>query len=58
MTDYELGYQHGFNDDRSFPGVKKYPNNPNYCKGFRDGDWARVNAPRMPQDDDEEYYYY
>ncbi len=45
MTDYELGYQHGFNGNGSRPGVKKYPNNFNYCAGFNDGDWARVYKP-------------
>lgn len=46
MTDYELGYKHGYNNNKSMPGVKKYPNNPNYMAGFIDGDWARVYAPK------------
>ena len=57
MTDYELGYEHGFNDDKPTPGVKKYPHNANYCEGFRDGDWARVHAPRYSEDEFSEYDY-
>ena len=50
MTDYELGYSHGYNDNRAHPGVNKYPNNKNYCDGFRDGDWARVYQPKQSKD--------
>lgn len=52
MTDYELGYMHGYNDNRSAPGLKKYPNNPNYCAGFCEGDWARVYQPAEPEPED------
>jgi len=52
MTDYELGYEHGFNNGGGV-GVNKYPNNRNYVEGFRDGDYARVYAPRY---DEEEYF--
>jgi len=45
MTDYELGYLHGFNDGKSIIGIKKYSNNANYCAGFKDGDYARVYMP-------------
>ena len=45
MTDYELGYEHGFNDGKPRPGEKKYPHNQNYCEGFSDGDYARVFKP-------------
>lgn len=44
MTDYELGYQHGYNSGGGI-GVNKYPNNANYVAGFRDGDYARVYQP-------------
>jgi hypothetical protein len=45
MTDYELGYEHGFNDGKPRPGVEKYPLNSNYTAGFDDGDYARCNMP-------------
>jgi hypothetical protein len=45
MTDFDLGYEHGFNNGKSSVGVKKYPNNANYCAGFKDGDHARVYMP-------------
>jgi len=44
MTDYKIGYWHGYNDNGGI-GVNKYPNNPNYSEGFKDGDYARVNMP-------------
>lgn len=44
MTDYELGYQHGYNNGGGI-GVNKYPNNANYVAGFQDGDYARVYQP-------------
>jgi hypothetical protein len=44
MTDYELGYKHGYNHNGGI-GVTKYPNNFNYMQGFKDGDYARVYQP-------------
>jgi hypothetical protein len=44
MTDYELGYKHGYNNNGGI-GINKYPNNFNYMKGFKDGDYARVYQP-------------
>ena len=46
MTDYDLGYEHGFNDHKPRSGVKKYPNNTNYMAGFNDGDNSRVYMHR------------
>jgi len=50
MSDFDLGYQHGYNNggDR---GIKKYPNNANYLEGFKDGDHARVFAPTYNEPD-------
>ena len=48
-TDYELGYEHGFNHGAGI-GVKKYPNNANYCAGFADGDYARVYMPTYTEE--------
>ena len=45
MTDYQLGYEHGFNDGKSRAGIEKYPLNANYAAGFDDGDNARVFMP-------------
>ncbi len=45
MTDYQLGYEHGFNDGKPNIGINKYPNNINYLQGFNDGDYARVYMP-------------
>lgn len=46
MTDYELGYKHGF-----INCIKKYPNNLNYMEGFRDGNYARVYMPNYESPD-------
>ena len=55
MNDYELGYTHGYNNN-SGVGVNKYPNNPNYLQGFKDGDHARVYARVYgPSYDEPEY---
>lgn len=45
MTDYDLGYEHGFNSRKATPGIEKYPLNANYAAGFDDGDYARVYQP-------------
>lgn len=50
MNDFELGYQHGYNNGGTV-GVKKYPNNANYMEGFKDGDYARVYAPTSEEPD-------
>ncbi len=52
MNQYELGYAHGFNDNKSSPGKKQFPNNPEYMEGFKDGDWARVHRPSDESWDD------
>ncbi len=44
MTDYERGYEHGYNN-RGGIGVNKYPNNANYVAGFQEGDYARIYQP-------------
>ena len=45
MTDYELGYEHGFNDRKYSAGIKKYPLNTNYCEGYSDGNNRRIYEP-------------
>ena len=46
MNDYDLGSDHGYENK-----TNKYPNNANYCEGYKMGQYARAYKPVHEHDE-------